>query len=93
MPSQSHGKPLTVFGLVAAQDAGATEFCLILDKQTHASQLLFNPMMAQFQGPSLLIYNNRTLLGKYLFIYTQTNTKSPFLLFVLNCSLLHVLRA
>jgi sacsin len=76
-----------------AEDAGATEFCLILDKQTHASQLLFNPMMAQFQGPSLLIYNNRTLLGKYLFIYTQTNTKPPFLFFVLNCSPLHVLRA
>jgi sacsin len=45
-----------------AEDAGATEFCLLLDKKTHASNLLFNPMMAQFQGPSLLIYNNRTLL-------------------------------
>jgi hypothetical protein len=95
LPSQSHGKPLTLFVVwsLILQDAGATEFCLLLDKKTHASNLLFNPMMAQFQGPSLLIYNNRTLLGKYLRIYTNQSDKTPVLVLFAECSLLHVLRA
>lgn len=41
-----------------AEDAGATTFSVIFDKRTFSKQTLFNEELGQFQGPSLLIYND-----------------------------------
>ncbi|KAI3696119.1 hypothetical protein L1987_79128 [Smallanthus sonchifolius] len=41
-----------------ADDAGATKVCLCLDRRYHATSSLLSPKLAQWQGPSLLAYNN-----------------------------------
>ncbi|GAV61002.1 LOW QUALITY PROTEIN: zf-C3HC4_3 domain-containing protein, partial [Cephalotus follicularis] len=41
-----------------ADDAGATTVRLCLDRRVHSSQSLLSPSLAQWQGPSLLAYND-----------------------------------
>lgn len=41
-----------------ADDAGAREVRLCLDLRHHGGQGLPSPSLAQFQGPSLLVYND-----------------------------------
>lgn len=41
-----------------ADDAGAREVRLCLDLRNHGEQGLPSPSLAQFQGPSLLVYND-----------------------------------
>jgi len=43
-----------------ADDAGATEFIVMLDTKSYSHGSLFSKDMEQFQGPSLLFYNNAT---------------------------------
>eukprot|EP01080_Neovahlkampfia_damariscottae_P008276 gene8276-101_t len=47
-----------------AEDAGATQFSVVYDKRTHGSKRLFNKELSDFQGPSLLIYNNSVFSDK-----------------------------
>lgn len=41
-----------------ADDAGATKVCLCLDRRVHGSDSLLSQTLAQWQGPSLLAYND-----------------------------------
>ncbi|PON99419.1 Histidine kinase-like ATPase, C-terminal domain containing protein [Trema orientale] len=41
-----------------ADDAGATKVCLCLDRRVHGSDSLLSQSLAQWQGPSLLAYND-----------------------------------
>jgi len=43
-----------------ADDAGAQKFILVLDRRTHGSKHLLDSALDQFQGPSLLVYNDAT---------------------------------
>ncbi|TVY34994.1 Sacsin [Lachnellula subtilissima] len=47
-----------------ADDAGATEVRFILDEQTHPTDELLHPLLAQYQGPALLAYNNAQFSDK-----------------------------
>ena len=42
-----------------ADDAQATEACLMLDLRTHTTELLINDKLAQFQGPALVFWDNK----------------------------------
>lgn len=41
-----------------ADDAGATEVCLCLDRRVHGVESLLSNKLAEWQGPALLAYNN-----------------------------------
>ncbi|KAL7180871.1 hypothetical protein ACSBR1_039850 [Camellia fascicularis] len=41
-----------------ADDAGATKVCLCLDRRVHGTDSLLSEKLTQWQGPSLLAYNN-----------------------------------
>lgn len=43
-----------------ADDAGASEFVVILDDTQYKDQSLFSPRMKEHQGPAVYIYNNAT---------------------------------
>ena len=42
-----------------ADDAQATEACLMLDLRTHTTEQLINDKLAQFQGPALVFWDNK----------------------------------
>ena len=42
-----------------ADDAQATEACLMLDLRTHTTKQLINNKLAQFQGPALVFWDNK----------------------------------
>lgn len=41
-----------------ADDAGATNVCLCLDRRKHGTDSLLSNKLSQWQGPALLAYNN-----------------------------------
>ncbi|KAG4439308.1 hypothetical protein IFR05_005183 [Cadophora sp. M221] len=47
-----------------ADDAGATEARFVLDDKTHPTENLISPSLAQYQGPSILSFNNAVFLDK-----------------------------
>ena len=51
-------KPATVFATPPQDDAGATVVKVCLDERSHGTETLAYARLAQFQGPSLLVYND-----------------------------------
>ena len=47
-----------------ADDSGATEFHLVLDKRSHSHQRVFNENCQYLQGPALLAFNNQKFKEK-----------------------------
>eukprot|EP01059_Diplonema_ambulator_P002003 TRINITY_DN11645_c0_g1_i2.p1 TRINITY_DN11645_c0_g1~~TRINITY_DN11645_c0_g1_i2.p1 ORF type:complete len:4230 (+),score=966.32 TRINITY_DN11645_c0_g1_i2:1519-12690(+) len=42
-----------------ADDSGATEFVVVLDKTSYSKEKLLDPAMAAWQGPAVLMYNDK----------------------------------